>query len=121
MTNAPGTTLVDVSPELLEQWLNDNEAILIDIREDAEHANECIPAAKHVPMGSLDPDALRVANPDTRVVFHCHLGGRSSHAAMRFYCDDGPVYHLAGGIEAWKASGRGVNRPSTDLPINPEA
>lgn len=110
MSNKPKTTLIDVSPEHLAQWLESGEAILIDVREDFEHKAEHIVAAQHVPIATLDPDALRQSTNNIRVVFHCRGGGRSSRAAAQFCRGKEPTYHLAGGIEAWKASGRDVVR-----------
>lgn len=104
-------TLVDVSPELLERWLAKGEAVLIDVRENVEHAAEWIPAAKHIPLGTLDPEALREEHGLLRVVFHCRGGGRSSKAAAKYSIGDEPVYHLAGGLSGWKESGRAVARP----------
>lgn len=113
-TDAPATATsskpTDVAPELLEQWLRSGDAVLIDVREDFEHAAERIPQAEHVPLKTLDPDALRARHPDKRVVFHCRTGKRSAEAARRFARADEPAFHLTGGIEAWKAADRPVER-----------
>lgn len=104
--------LVDVSPELIEQWLNAGDAVLIDVREDFEHVEERIESAQHLPLGQLDPDVIRQRFPDTRVVFHCRSGGRSAKAAEKFRAGDKTVYHLAGGIEAWKHAGKPTIKPA---------
>lgn len=104
--------LVDVSPELIEQWLSAGEAVLIDVREDFEHAEERIENAQHLPLGQLDPEAIRQRFPDARIAFHCRSGGRSAKAAEKFRAGDEPVYHLAGGIEAWKHAGKPTIKPA---------
>ena len=43
-------------------------------------------------------------------MFQCRTGQRSAHAAMRYRRTDEPVFHLAGGLEAWKKAGRATRR-----------
>ncbi|MEZ6243301.1 MAG: rhodanese-like domain-containing protein [Phycisphaerales bacterium] len=109
----------EVSPEQLECWLDDGTAVLVDVREDFEHATERIGGAHHAALSKLDLEALRARYPDKRIVFHCRTGGRSSQAAQRLGSQEGECFHLAGGIEAWKASGRATvrapNAPRLDV------
>jgi rhodanese-related sulfurtransferase len=102
--------LVEVTPALLEQWLEAGDTVLIDVREDFEHAAERIDGAQHIPLSKLDTRALREAHGAKRVVFHCRAGRRSADAAERYRVGDEHVFHLAGGLQAWKASGRGATR-----------
>jgi rhodanese-related sulfurtransferase len=108
-TNAP-PEIVDVTPELLESWLKTGDTVLIDVREDFEHAAERIDGAHHAALSDFDPDALRKVHGSQRVVFHCRSGGRSAQAAARFRAGDEPVFHLAGGLAGWKISGRQTSR-----------
>lgn len=103
--------LIDVSPELVEQWVADGEAVLVDVREDFEHATERIELAQHHALSKFDCDQLRAECGGKRVVFHCRSGGRSSEAAEKF--GDQQAFHLCGGIDAWKASGRLVHRSAS--------
>ncbi len=105
--------ITDVTPEQLEQWLAAGEAVLIDVREPFEHAEEHIADAELVPLSRFDPDAIRDSHPQARLVFHCRSGKRSADAASRFRHNGETTFHLAGGIEAWKSSGRPTVRPST--------
>ncbi|MHC5115120.1 MAG: rhodanese-like domain-containing protein [Planctomycetota bacterium] len=102
--------IVDVAPELLEEWLAGDRAVLIDVREDFEHATERIDGAHSHPLSSLDPSALRAAYGTQRLVFHCRTGQRAAKAAERCCADDEQGFQLAGGIEQWKASGRRTTR-----------
>jgi len=104
---------VDVSPELLEQWIRDGEAVLVDVREDFEHAAERIDGAESHPLSRFDPESLRGRWDGKRIVFHCRSGKRSKQAANRFCNGSGPTFHLAGGIEGWKSSGRPAHRSSS--------
>ena len=104
--------LTEVPPDLLEQWLGEGSAVLVDVREDFEHAAERIEGAHHAALSKFDPAAIRAAHGDKRIVFHCRTGKRSSEAAGKFHTGDEHVFHLTGGIEAWKASGRATKRSS---------
>ncbi|MDQ7012270.1 MAG: rhodanese-like domain-containing protein [Planctomycetota bacterium] len=105
--------VTDVTPEQLEQWLAAGEAFLVDVREPIEHAEERIEGAELVPLSRFEADAIRAAHPDARLVFHCRSGKRSADAATRFQSNGEPVFHLAGGIEGWKSSGRPTVRPQS--------
>ncbi len=103
-TDAP--PIHEVSPGTLRSWLDAGEAVLVDVREDFEHASERIEGSRPHPLSAFDPDEIRSLYPDTRVVFHCRTGRRSHDAASRFRrCEDREAFHLAGGIEGWKAAG----------------
>ena len=104
--------LTDVSPELLEGWLREGNTVIVDVREDFEHAEERIDGAELMPLSKFDPAALRARHPDARMVFQCRSGRRSADAASRYAAGGERVFHLAGGIEAWKASGRATVKPA---------
>ncbi len=113
------TQTADVSPDLLESWMRAGDTVLVDVREDYEHAEERIEGAKLRPLSAFDARAIRSEVGDRRVVFHCRSGKRSLDAAKQYGQDGEPTFHLAGGIEGWKASGRAVLRPVSTprLPI----
>lgn len=114
VTDSPVTKpceLIDVSPELVEQWVSAGDAILIDVREDFEHASERIEHAHHHPLSKFDSNALQKKCDGKRIVFHCRTGSRSLEAALQL--GSARAFHLQGGIEAWKASGRPVHRSAS--------
>jgi rhodanese-related sulfurtransferase len=98
-------------------------ALLVDLRDVREVKREGkIPGSYHVPRGMLefwvDPDspyyheALTAAN---ELVLYCNLGWRSALAAKTLQ-DMGftNVSHMAGGLDAWKKSGRAVEGGPSD-------
>lgn len=82
-------------------------AVLIDIREMDEHANERIPGARHVPLSRILAGAAVPAEKGKPVIFFCRSGYRTianDHAlAAAAGCK---AYVLEGGIEAWRDSGQ---------------
>lgn len=112
------TSLRPVAPQTARQWVEAGSAILVDIREPAEHARERIPGARLHPMSALSSSGLADVR-ERVVVFHCKSGGRTKANAERLSavaCRE--VYYLEGGIDAWKAAGLAVaNDPSAPIEL----
>lgn len=99
--------------------MESGNATLIDIREPQELAdNGSIPGAVHAPRGMLEFYADPTASyhrpefdPSKRIILHCASGGRSALAADTLkqmgYTN---IAHLDGGLNAWKESGRPVEK-----------
>ncbi len=89
----------------LHDWLERDQALLIDVREPHEHARARIPAAQLRPLSALDTTTL----PDAagrEVVVCCASGARSMMAADRRLAGHyGKVYNLDGGLAAWCNAG----------------
>lgn len=113
------TKTTDVAPDLLATWMAAGGTVVVDVREDYEHAEERIEGAMLRPLSTFDPEAVRQEAGTKRVVFHCRSGKRSLDAAERYRQNGEATFHLAGGIEGWKSVGKPVTRPATAprLPI----
>lgn len=106
-----GTTVTPVDPGTLDGWLESGEAVVIDVREPFEHASERIPGSRLHALSQFDAAALRETFPSKRIVFQCRTGRRSTEAARRYGAGrEDQVFHLDGGIEAWKAAGKETER-----------
>ncbi|XYH95195.1 Grx4 family monothiol glutaredoxin [Sorangium sp. So ce1128] len=90
-----------LSPTALKAMLDSGEALeLFDVRTTQERALAKIEGAR-----LLDQEGQRYLETlpkETRIVFHCHHGGRSQ-AAAEHYLAKGfrNLYNLEGGIDAW--------------------
>ncbi len=109
-TESSNCMVADVDPATLEQWLESGQTVLVDVREPIEHATEHIPGAVLIPLSKFTPESVRERFADRRVVFHCRTGKRSHKAASQYAREGEQAFHLAGGIEAWKAAGKRVER-----------
>jgi rhodanese-related sulfurtransferase len=99
------TALHDVAPATLKAWLERDEAILVDVREADEYARERIAGARLHPLSSLAPAALP-RGPGKKLVLQCNSGSRTRQAAAAILAREPmELYHLAGGIQAWKRDG----------------
>jgi rhodanese-related sulfurtransferase len=85
------------------------KVLLVDVRNDDEVARGIIPGAMHIQLAMLplQYDKLLQANS---VVFYCHSGIRSAHAAD-FAVSKGvkDVFNLVGGVLAWGKAGYTLN------------
>ena len=102
-----------VPPETLKNWLDNDEAIVIDVREIEEYNAAHIKGAILIPVGTCSASSLP-HNPNKKIVFHCKAGVRGGKA-----CDicakaipEQTVYNLAGGLDAWIAKGYPVETTS---------
>lgn len=86
-------------------------ALLVDIREQDEWDEARIAGAEFKPMSTIN-DWWQELPTDRQVVLYCRSGNRSAHAVHALVGQAGMtnVLNLTGGILAWSASGREVER-----------
>jgi len=95
-----------IDAKTLKTWLDNNEAVLVDVREPAEHAAENITGATLLPLASVHKSTLPPC-AGKKLVIHCRKGGRGGSACQKLLAEDPSldIYNLEGGIEAWNAAG----------------
>jgi rhodanese-related sulfurtransferase len=106
-----------VDPSTLRHWLEQGSAMLIDVREPAEHRSRNIMQARPIPLGKIDAAQL----PDgRRIVVHCLKGGRGASACEKLIRQNPKleIYNLAGGIDAWAAAGLPIQTAGFALPLD---
>lgn len=88
-----------IRPIELKKLLDDDKAILIDIREDYEY-ERC-----HIEQALLKkvPEIRQMDCSKKLIVIHCEMGFRSDMAAAELA--DKNVYVLEKGIEGWRKAG----------------
>ena len=73
---------------------------LVDVRTDEERAIAKIDGSRL--LDQSHHDALLLLDPNTPIVFQCHHGIRSQHAAEYFRREGlRNLFNLQGGIDAW--------------------
>ena len=104
----------DISVERLREYMarrQENDYLLVDVRQPDEYAKGHIPGAVLMPLGEI-PDRLRELPVDRDIVVYCRSGQRSRGAAI--FIGSRPyvaatVFNMTGGILAWD----GVLLPAT--------
>jgi rhodanese-related sulfurtransferase len=97
--------LQEIDAKTLKSWLDQDKAVLIDIREADEYAREHIAGSRLVPLSGFNPNDFP-KDHEKIGVFHCNSGNRTCEAAPDILRSGfAEVYHLDGGIQAWKKAG----------------
>ena len=99
------STYQEIQPSDLHAMLSSSSLLLVDVRNDDEVARGIIEGAIHIPLALL-PLQYESLNKADNVVFYCHSGIRSAHAAA-FAASKGckNAYNLSGGVLAWARAG----------------
>jgi rhodanese-related sulfurtransferase len=97
--------LVEIDVTTLHTWLTAGEAVLVDVREPAEHAGEHIPGAQLLPLSRFDP--AQIPPPaGKKVVLYCQSGNRSAQAGRQMLAAGASqIWHVQGGLQAFKDAG----------------
>ncbi|ACT49800.1 rhodanese-like domain-containing protein [Methylovorus glucosotrophus] len=92
-----------VSPNEAVLMINRNQAIVLDVRDDAEFAAGHLQDARHIPLAKLDERLAELQKfREKPVIVHCQSGVRSSKAAATLRKHEfTQVYELDGGVNAW--------------------
>ena len=98
-------TVKNIDAKTLKKWLENNEAIVVDVREPAEHDAEKISGSNLLPLAKVCKSSL--PKYDKKLVLHCRSGKRSASACQKLIGEDSnlEIYNLEGGISAWSAQG----------------
>tara|TARA_R110002049_G_scaffold27321_2_gene94274 strand:- start:497771 stop:498106 length:336 start_codon:yes stop_codon:yes gene_type:complete len=93
---------VDVTTVNMMLQQND-EFLLLDVRETVEHATAKIDGSTLIPMSELrDRFEELDAHREKRIVVHCHHGGRSMQVVQVLRAQGfEKAQNMAGGIDQW--------------------
>lgn len=95
-------TITTLTPDVAKRAVAAG-AILVDIRNDDEHARERIPGAINIPLARIE-DVSATTGP---IIYHCRSGMRTEANAsvLAAAAQDRPCQILEGGLDAWRAAG----------------
>lgn len=98
--------LIELEPADVAALVERREAVLVDVREEEEFAEERIAGSHLQPMSDFEPDTWAPVPGYPQTILMC-LGGVRSAAVGRRLLQAGQcrVVHLKGGLNAWKAVG----------------
>lgn len=89
------------------EWIENNEAIVIDVREPHEYQESHIPDSYLIPLATITKSNLPNIAHDKKIIIHCKFGKRGSTACEKLLSEDAnlAIYNLDGGITAWEDAG----------------
>ncbi|MFK0258874.1 rhodanese-like domain-containing protein [Streptomyces sp. NPDC090445] len=95
-----------LTPLQARRRTTDGDAVLLDVREQAEWDAGHAPGAVHAPLSRLVTGApLPTAAEDRQLVVICRSGHRSRQAAKLLTGRGAQAVDVAGGMTAWAAAG----------------
>ncbi|MGB0697498.1 MAG: rhodanese-like domain-containing protein [Rhodospirillaceae bacterium] len=108
-TAKPRITMI--SPDTLKSWIEEDSAVLIDVREPPEFEGARIAGAAHNPLSNFDPAAVPIPE-DKHVVLYCASGMRCGMASEMLQLSGykGDLHRLEGGISAWYHAGNPIEQ-----------
>jgi rhodanese-related sulfurtransferase len=108
--------ILEVDPKTAKTWLDNKEAILIDVREPSEYEAARIAEAILIPLRSITFEKLPSLQLGQKIIVHCGIGARSARAieTLQEEHPELPLYNLIGGIHQWMRLGLPVIQDSED-------
>ena len=103
--------LINISPQMLMDWIQNGGVILADVRETSEFETERIKSAHSYPLSTFSPESLSKSlkthnKKEKTLVLMCRSGNRSRQAAEMLIASGlSDIHHLNGGLSNWKVSG----------------
>ncbi|MFO1371731.1 MAG: rhodanese-like domain-containing protein [Candidatus Competibacteraceae bacterium] len=92
--------------------INDQEALIVDIRDIGEYKDGHIPQARHIPFSALQERLSELAKAkDSPIILYCRTG-TTSQAACTLLKKNGfaKVHTLNGGLPAWQEAHLPISR-----------
>ncbi|QQS54638.1 MAG: rhodanese-like domain-containing protein [Candidatus Competibacteraceae bacterium] len=92
--------------------INDQEALILDVRDGGEYKEGHIPQARHIPLGALrDRLGELTKAKDKPIIVYCRNGATSQAACAQIKKSGiADVYSLSGGLSAWQEANLPVSR-----------
>ena len=104
MLKRSASGVANLSPNEAVLLINRSNAVVLDVRDDAEFAAGHITDAKHIPLAQLDTRINEIRRfKDKAILVNCQAGARSSKACdvLRKH-EFSKIYNLQGGLNAWE-------------------
>lgn len=92
----------DINVNAATTLMDDDNLIILDIREEKERKSGYINGDIHIPLGNVK-NQLDKLDKNKSILVYCRSGSRSAHIAGLLTRNEYKnVYNLKGGIQAWK-------------------
>ena|SRR5689334_1549199 len=101
-----------VNPKEAERLISEHKVTIIDIRTPDEFKDGHIAGATNINyLGTNFAQAISSLAKTNSYLVHCAVGGRSTRSLKIFNQQNfESIYHLDGGLEAWKEAGLPVEK-----------
>lgn len=112
LDKAPAEAVIHVDANAAEKLVKENKVIIIDVRSAEEYKGEHIASAVNVDFFTEDfAKELDKLDKAKTYLVHCASGKRSTSSLKTFEkLGFKNLFHLDGGIKAWKDAGKSVEK-----------
>ena len=106
-SSTDATPLAEISPKQAAKIVGSSDAVIIDVRTQAEWDAGHIPGAIHIPVAQLNSRLAELEQyKDSPVIMQCRSGKRSAQGAVALNAAGfTKLYNMDGGILAWDKAG----------------
>lgn len=104
----------EISPEDVKKLIdNDENFILLDVREKNEWDQGALPKAEHLSKGVIERDIVSViSNKNQKIILYCGGGYRSTLAAYSIQkMGYNNIYSMSGGYRQWNELNYPIKHP----------
>ena len=94
-----------MNPEVINKQVENNEIILLDVREDSEWNEGHIKGAQHIALGNLNTETIKDLPKDIPIYTYCRSGRRAGEAEIKLKELGLNNAEKLGGIIEWQEKG----------------
>jgi rhodanese-related sulfurtransferase len=105
-------TIKSIDATTAHEWIENNEAVVIDVREPHEYQESHISGSHLIPLATITKSNLPEMAQNKKIIVHCKFGKRGSTACEKLLSEDAnlAIYNLEGGITAWENAGYKIEK-----------
>jgi phage shock protein E len=98
-------TISRMDPEVINKKLENNEIVLLDVREDSEWNEGYIRGALHITLGNLNTETVKDLPKNIPIYIYCRSGRRAGEAEIKLKELGFNNAEKLGGIIEWQEKG----------------
>lgn len=95
------TNYQTINAEEAKKMMDNQNVVVIDVREQDEYDLEHIPNSVLIPLGTIDQNNKQLPSKDQTLLIYCRSGNRSKKAAKKFISLGYEKVYDFGGIIDW--------------------
>ncbi|KKP24584.1 MAG: Sulfurtransferase [Candidatus Nomurabacteria bacterium GW2011_GWE1_32_28] len=94
-----------MNPEVINKQVENNEIVLLDVREDSEWNEGHIKGAQHIALGNLNTETIKDLPKNIPIYIYCRSGRRAGEAEIKLKELNFNNVEKLGGIIEWQEKG----------------
>ncbi|OHA87509.1 MAG: hypothetical protein A2566_00685 [Candidatus Zambryskibacteria bacterium RIFOXYD1_FULL_40_13] len=94
-----------MNPEIIKKQVENNEIVLLDVREDSEWNDGHISGAMHIPLGNINEETITKIEKGKPLYVYCRSGRRAGEAVIKLKSLGFNDVTNLGGVLDWQENG----------------